>query len=205
MKKTKNTIILTLILVLFFSCLVYAKSKSGTCGKNVKWSLNSSGTLTIKGRGAMKSYIKKNIVDELDIFTKRPWYKYRSSIKKIVIKKGVTSVGEAAFVDLDKVTSVSIAKTVKQIGSYSFAGCTRIEKISIPEGVKTIDAYAFHYCPKLKKVILPKSLTWIDIGMFGVEHTFKHVYYRGSKKSWKERCDDDEYYNYKVHYNYKGK
>ena len=61
-------------------------AQSGTCGDNLTWTLDTeSGILTISGTGAMTNYAYA------------PWYSYRSTIKTVVIKDGVTSIGTHAF------------------------------------------------------------------------------------------------------------
>ena len=62
--------------------------QSGTCGKNLAWELDDNGTLTISGEGVME--------DSGWIFGKTPWRKYDKFIEKIVIERGVKSVGEAS-------------------------------------------------------------------------------------------------------------
>ena len=55
---------------------------------NLTWTLDADGTLTISGTGAMKDY---NADDNPS-----PAYN-NSKVKKIVIEKGVTSIGNYAF------------------------------------------------------------------------------------------------------------
>lgn len=50
--------------------------KSGTCGDGLTWELDSGGTLTISGNGAMEDYKSSS-----------PWYN-NESVKKIVIEQG---------------------------------------------------------------------------------------------------------------------
>ena len=67
----------------------------GTCGDNVTWELaltSTSGILTISGTGAMADY---------DGPDDQPWKDYRSSITKVVIGNGVTSIGNNAFTGVE--------------------------------------------------------------------------------------------------------
>ena len=70
---------------------VLAVIGSGKCGTNVSWKLDSSGTLTLKGKGPIRNYMSG------ETYLKKPWDKHSSKIKKIVIKYGITSIGENAF------------------------------------------------------------------------------------------------------------
>ena len=58
--------------------------KSGTCGAEVTWTLDSEGVLTISGSGGMHDY---------DGPSSPPWYRSRSMVKSAVIADGVTSIG----------------------------------------------------------------------------------------------------------------
>ena len=134
-------------------------AKSGSCGKNLKWSLNSKGTLTISGKGAMYDY-----ADKTDPDVNSPWYAHNKSIKKITIKSGATSIGAGAFTDC-KATSVSIPKTVTKIGNYAFQNAS-VKSVTVPNSVKTIGESAF-YGSGVTTVKLPNKLTKISDGLFG--------------------------------------
>ena len=111
---------------------------SGTCGaegdgSNLKWTLDSEGTLTISGSGKMADY------NSFDV----PWYSSRSSIKTVNIRDGVTSIGNCAFQDCSSLTSVTIPEGVTRIGKQAFAECWKLERINIPSSVTSIGEYAF--------------------------------------------------------------
>ena len=131
---------------------------SGECGNNVYWSLNQKGVLTITGSapGNMTLYIADS----------QPWHKYKSSIKSIDIKEGVTSIGIHAFSDCVKATKVNIPSTVKEIGELAFSGCTSLTSVTIPEGVTLIDYNTFGACFNLSSVTLPNSLKTIEVRAF---------------------------------------
>lgn len=97
------------------------------------------GTLTIKGKGKMP---------------KSMTFKNNKKIKKVVIKKGVTSISNEAFYQCKNLKKVTIPKTVKEIGYYSFAG-TKLTEVTIPKSVKKIGQQAFMNNKKLKKITLP--------------------------------------------------
>ena len=67
--------------------------KSGSCGKNLTWTLDKDGTLTIKGTGEMKNYAGSD----------NPWNRLR--VKIVVIQQGLTSIGKEAFRDCSGLTS----------------------------------------------------------------------------------------------------
>ncbi len=78
----------------------------------------------------------------------------------------VTSIGNNAFKDCDRLTSVTIPSSVTSIGSYAFNSCDDLSYITIPENVTSIGSYAFQSCNKLSSVILPSGLTSISSGLF---------------------------------------
>ena len=89
---------LCLVLVLVLLPTTAAAASSGTCGDNVTWTLDDVGTLTISGTGPMKVYISYSSV---------PWFSNRSSVKKVVIADGVTTIGDEAFYYCTSLTSVT--------------------------------------------------------------------------------------------------
>jgi hypothetical protein len=109
-------------------------TKSGKCGKNVTWKLDSDGTLTISGTGKMYDY---SYDDDYEYTT--PWYDI--SVKKVVIKDGVTSIGSYAFVE-SSLKSVTIPSSVKTIGESAFQ-MSALSSVTIPNGVTSIGDYAF--------------------------------------------------------------
>ena len=82
---------------------------SGECGKNgdnLTWVLTGDGTLTISGSGGMKDYVLCD--PNAEARTSAPWGTYWEQITSVVMEHGVTSIGGAAFVHGNKLTSVTI-------------------------------------------------------------------------------------------------
>lgn len=114
---------------------------SGTCGaegdgSNLKWTLDSEGTLTISGSGKMADY-------GIDGSERSPWRGLVENIKTVKICDGVTSIGDLAFFDHRLITSVTIPEGVTRIGKQAFAECWKLERINIPSSVTSIGEYAF--------------------------------------------------------------
>ena len=125
--------------------------KTGAC----KWSLQGS-TLTISGSGKMGDYDS-----EMDEYA--PW---GMEITKVIIKSGVTSIGDEAFAGCEWLESVSIPSTVTKIGESAFVLCSSLEKIVLPAGLKTIEDTAFSFCTALTTIDIPKGVTEIAQGAF---------------------------------------
>ena len=109
---------------------VWDNELTGKCGENLTWTLTSTTAntkrydqLTISGSGAMYDYIKPGDA---------PWYKYRATIKTLIIKGDVTHIGQNAFNNFIAVTSdITIPASVKSIGKDAFNGISMKNKSGI--------------------------------------------------------------------------
>ncbi len=129
---------------------------SGTCGQNLAWKLDANGTLTISGKGPMANY---------STMCDAPWYDSASSIKKVVIQSGVSSIGDYAFFWCANIKSVTIPSSVTSIGDGAFCWCQSLGEISVPNSVASIGGSAF-LGSGLTSIKLPKSLSGISDHMF---------------------------------------
>lgn len=182
-------------LLTFSAAAESAVVESGACGKNLTWTLDAAGTLTVSGTGAMKDYN--------GFPGSAPWYSNRDSIKAVVIESGVTSIGEYAFYGCSSLTSITIPEGVTTIGGRAFYGCSRLTDVSItdldawcridfadysanpmyyaknirldgqkivsvtvPEGVTEVKAYTFYGFQNLIQVTLPEGVTTIGEDAF---------------------------------------
>ena len=135
---------------------------SGKCGKKLKWSLDKNGTLKITGKGSMYSFKPKGPEDPFN----RPWENYKDDIKKLVVSKGVTTIGKYAFYRFVNLTSVSLPKTLRIIDDVAFSR-TGLTSVTVPNGVKTIGDSAFYGCEQLASAKLPDSVTTLKAYAFG--------------------------------------
>ena len=143
-------------LLLFFLMLLPMAANadySGTCGDNLTWTyVESIKTLTISGTGQMKNYNSSSSL---------PWYSFRSSIQKVIIHDGVTSIGSDAFYYCSSLTSVTIPNSVTSIGNCAFYECSGLTSVNIPNSVTSIGGMAFYNCSGLTSVNIPNSVTSI--------------------------------------------
>ena len=151
MKTTNRLLAVLLSLVLLCSALPFAFAEdvtivdSGTCGKNLTWTLDSAGALTINGTGSMYDY-KYEKYDEDGIYCERtsaPWGKFFKTIQAVVLEDGVTSIGWSAFSGCTALKSVTIPDSVTSIGSNAFYNCTALTSVTIPDSVTSIGGNAF--------------------------------------------------------------
>ena len=125
----------------------------GACGDNVTWRLSADGTLTISGKGRINDYDTED--------NPMPWEICRQYIKSVVIKSGVSGIGDYAFFYCDAMTSVTIPNTVTEIGDAVFCFCDALTSVMIPGSVTTIGEWAFGSCQALTSVTIPDSVTAI--------------------------------------------
>ena len=120
---------------------------------NLTWKLDADGTLTISGTGTMKDYDYNN--------NPSPANQKKGSVKKVVIKDGVTSIGNFAFYNCTSLTSITIPDSVTIIELAAFNNCNNLTSITIPDSVTSIGDSAFELCNKLSSITLSNNITSI--------------------------------------------
>ena len=155
--KSVIAVLLTVVFVLTAVPAVSAADIGGDCGKGVEWSLEN-GVLTISGKGAIQDY--------QEFVSVAPWHEYSEQIFAVNVSKGVTHIGDFAFFQLTKLTSVKLSDSVKTIGKLSFYECTSLSMIDLCNGLEKIGFSAFELCESLAAIRLPSSLTSIGSEAF---------------------------------------
>lgn len=89
-----------------------------------------------------------------------------SKIESIEIPDGVIKIDNRAFAYCDGLTSVTIPNTVISIGEQAFTGCAGIKRLDIPNSVAAIGEWAFKNCENLESVEIPQSVKNIGKGAF---------------------------------------
>lgn len=150
---------------------------SGTVG-GLAWNLTKAGTMTISGKGSMPDFSSAQ---------EQPWSEYRGQIQKVVIEKGVTSIGACAFWNCEVLSaeissgvtaignsafhgssliSVTIPSSVKTIGDSAFCECKNLSSVFVSEGVEVIGQNAFRACASLTSIALPASVEEVGAAAF---------------------------------------
>ena len=146
--------LLSIVSVVDFSA--YADVQTGSCGDNVKYSLDTeTGVLTISGTGKMTDYS----------YSSSPFCN-DTKIKVVTIDYGVTSIGKYAFRSCKNLTSVTMPNSLTSIGENSFDACIDLTSMIIPDSVKSIGEHAFYTCTSLKNVTIGNSLNMISNFVF---------------------------------------
>ena len=164
MKRWTHKLMGILLAVMLLVCLLptmatpasAALIAEGDCGDSIHWILDGT-TLTLTGNGAMYDY-------DFDYGTrydytkaKTPWAKYTTQITTVKIAPAITHIGEMAFFQFTKLTSVE-APGVLTVGNDAFNGCTALTSISLPAAV-TIGNNAFYGCSRLAALDLSKVVS----------------------------------------------
>ena len=136
-------------------------SKSGKCGDNVSYKLDSNGTMTISGNGPMYDFV-------YDKTTNIPWYSFRTDIRKVVIGNGVERVGNFSFAWCTNLKSVvwPTNGSLKTIGKCAFAKNWALTSIVLPNGLVSVGYEAFMDCSGATELVLPNTLKVIAYGAF---------------------------------------
>lgn len=135
-----------------------ARVYSGKCKSNLTWYYNTkTKTITIDCKGEMPD-------DEEYRGLSMGWLKYYTDAKKVVIRKGITSIGFGAFEGFYKLEEVVLPEGLREIKTWAFNGCSRLRKINFPSSLKKIGKDVFSDT-KIEKVTI-KGYKKIGEGSF---------------------------------------
>ncbi len=105
--------------------------------------------------GAMADYDNPN---------DRPWLGKSNAVSSLVVKNGVTVLGEYAFHSFDNLTSVSLPYGLQEIHVNAFRYCSMAE-ITIPSTVTKVAGGAFYNCNHLTDVYSQaraEDINWVS-------------------------------------------
>ena len=151
---------------------------SGDFGENncLHWEVStgalSGKTLTISGTGVMPdfNFPEGNLApwwnyEALGMLTSFGKFKLEGELKKVVIKDGVTNVGDYALFFLPAATQITLPDSVTRIGRYGIAMCSKLTGMSIPKSVTEIGDFCLAG-NGLTAVTLPDGLQSLGRGAF---------------------------------------
>ncbi len=136
------------------------------CGDSVGWRLNvRTGTVTISGTGEMWDYPRGG---------QNSPFANDSSVLRVVVEGGVTSVGAHFFENCANLAELSLAGSVESIGDNAFSH-TALSSLILPEGLRSIGFAAFYECHSLLSLRLPESLLTIGANAFFYDNALSSV------------------------------
>lgn len=86
--------------------------------------------------------------------------------KVFVVPDFITIIGDRAFKDCRRLTSVNIPNTVKHIGTEAFRDCSSLKEVKMSNLVRTIYRNAFSRCSALEAINLPSTLEYLGAEAF---------------------------------------
>ena len=149
MKKAFTVLLLISLLCAFPICAQAAEVISGGTldGADITWMLDSDGTLSFSGTGAIPDYAKNA----------QPWRAHQSSgknyIKTVVVGEGITRIGDRALQNCSRLTSAVIPASVKTVGKWAFQNCYVLENVEISPGTE-LDSGSFRSAPAEADIII---------------------------------------------------
>jgi hypothetical protein len=69
----------------------------------------------------------------------------------------VVAIQESAFIDNDKITSLSLPESIVEIQDFAFRGCKKLTSLYLPDGLTKIGRSAFSYCRGVEELRLPDN------------------------------------------------
>ena len=100
----------------------------GYCNNNVIWMVDADGTLTISGNGSIPLYGDYSDGD-LNVDTGTPWYRYRDSIKTLVMEEGIILIGLNAFTNCTSLETVYVPTSLTDVYEVAFYKCSAIKDV----------------------------------------------------------------------------
>ncbi|MBR1780821.1 MAG: leucine-rich repeat domain-containing protein, partial [Oscillospiraceae bacterium] len=167
MKRTiKRGLMLALTLLALTICLsatAFASGTvaSGTCGDNADWSLDSNGTLTITGTGAIDFNTGKGHYNTYYEYPGDGSYnlvRLEDVVTSVVIENGITSIGgdtSYMFASFGNLTDVTIPRSVTSITSGAFFNCYNLTEVIGGSGLTSVGESAFQGCESLTSISIP--------------------------------------------------
>ena len=89
-------------------------------------------------------------------------FKDCSRLTSLTLPVGITSIGYDAFAYCSGLTSLTLPAGITSIGEYAFYGCSGLTSLNLPAGITEIGEYAFSRCSGLTSLTLPAGITSID-------------------------------------------
>jgi len=175
MKKKLMSLLLAAVMVLsLLPHTAWAATYTGSVPANVNYSYNTgTKTLTLSGSGPL------NNSSDYSYF--HSWADFSTAdVEKVVIKSGITELGNYAFARFYNMTSITIPDTVTRIGDSAFDYCRSLTSIKLPKNLKTIGSCAFYYCYDLTSITIPSKVTEVGSAAFVGCRSLTSVTFQGS-------------------------
>ena len=102
-------------------------------------------------------------------------YVYRSSVQKIEIGNGITSIDGSSFYSCYSLTSITIPDSVTNIGDSIFNSCYSLASITIPNGITSVGDSIFNSCYSLASITIPNGITSVGDSIFNTCYSLASI------------------------------
>ena len=151
--------------------------KTGKCGDNATWTFNeNTGLMTISGKGEMWSYNQEEGMGGKT----QPWENWRNKIKRVIIKEGITLVGDSAFYSCGSIQKVDFPESLRVIDNFAFYSCSSLSDAPLPEKLDALGQECFAYCA-FTQATIPPYVSCLNNAFVYNEH-LKSIKIGGSKE-----------------------
>ena len=119
-------------------------------------------------------------------------------IQSVIIKEGITEIGEEAFENCKNLKSVRIENGLKYIGKSAFEDCANLESVEFPETLENIDYDSFSDCSNLSCLVFRGNKPNIKGSVFTYLGKEKEVDIY-TKNGWTDNLSSIYHKNFKFH------
>ena len=144
----------------------------GTMGFYGEFSLTSaSAILRYSSSDDNRNYVYRSSVQKIEIgngITSIDGSSFYScySLASITMPNSITSIKESIFYSCYSLTSITIPDSVTNIGKSIFNSCYSLASITIPNGITSVGDSAFHNCRSLASITIPNGITSVGDSIF---------------------------------------
>lgn len=135
-----------------------------------KYTLSSDGVLTITGSEIMPSVYKRDedgnrLTNDLDEYD--AWSFFRDMpVKELIVEEGIIELDNYCFAELTQLKRVVLPKSLTHMGEGVFCGCEALEEVIILGPITSIPVGCFVGCSNLRSLELPSSVEHIGYRAF---------------------------------------
>ena len=144
----------------------------GTMGFYGEFSLTSaSAILRYSSSDDNRNYVYRSSVQKIEIgngITSIDGSSFYScySLASITMPNSITSIKESTFYSCYSLTSITIPDSVTNIGNSIFNSCYSLASITMPNGITSVGDSAFHNCRSLASITIPNGITSVGDSIF---------------------------------------
>ena len=156
----KHLLKLTTILLCVILCLSFA-----ACGSEEE-EQGDTNNQTQEDSGLGLEYVLNDSGDSYTVKSFGSCTETKLTIPNVYKEKPVTAIGESAFEENTKLTSVTIPDSVVSIGNTAFKNCKSLGVVKLSKNLNSLGAGAFLGCTRLVSIEIPSSLSLIEYNTF---------------------------------------